>query len=341
MVAPGDVDGEACFSLSCNPDVAPDLMAAIDADPAARSKAVYVAQTNELAPFMFGDAVVPMDAFDIVVDSRTLDHELFGPPKMSISDADYMMGLYASTLVKDGGELQIGIGSLGDALVYALKLRHADNAAYQLLLRELGVSARAADVIAKKGETAPFTEGLFAATEMVVDGFLELLEAGIVKRKVYDHLGLQRLLNDRAIGEEVTPATIDALLASRVIHERLSATDVAMLERFGIFRDDVALDGTMLQLPDGTRIPADCTDAEFRKRLPSDILGPRLRGGAVIHGGFFLGPRSFYAALRDMDPKLRRLINMRPVSRSTSSTGTSSSTGCIDGTPGSSTRACW
>jgi acyl-CoA hydrolase len=38
------------------------------------------------------------------------------PPNNKVSAADYAIGLHASSLVVDGGTLQIGIGSLGDAI---------------------------------------------------------------------------------------------------------------------------------------------------------------------------------------------------------------------------------
>ena len=80
---------------------------------------------------MYGDAVVARDSFDFVLDDPRFDHRIFAPPKMPVSDADHMIGLYASTLIKDGGELQVGIGALGDALVYSMLLRHQDNCVYR------------------------------------------------------------------------------------------------------------------------------------------------------------------------------------------------------------------
>ncbi len=60
-------------------------------------------------------------------DSTTL----FSTPNMPVGFQDHFIGLHASTLVRDGGTLQIGIGSMGDALTAALLARQADNAAYQ------------------------------------------------------------------------------------------------------------------------------------------------------------------------------------------------------------------
>ena len=61
-------------------------------------------------------------------------YDLFAPPKEPVSLADYAMALHAATLIKDGGTLQIGIGSFSDALAHALILRHTHNADFRALL---------------------------------------------------------------------------------------------------------------------------------------------------------------------------------------------------------------
>ena len=53
-----------------------------------------------------------------MVDAPALDHHLFAVPNMAIDPASHMVGLYASTLMQDGGTVQVGIGSLGDGFVY-------------------------------------------------------------------------------------------------------------------------------------------------------------------------------------------------------------------------------
>ena len=61
--------------------------------------------------------------FDFMLDSPATDFPLFAPPREPVSLADYAAGLHAASLVPDGGTLQIGIGSLGDAVAQALVLR--------------------------------------------------------------------------------------------------------------------------------------------------------------------------------------------------------------------------
>lgn len=281
-IVAGEVDGRPMFSLSCNPDVSVELLRAIERRGKRRA-CVVLGQVNAELPFMLGDAVVAPEAFDGVVDDPTAYHRLFGTPKTAIADDEQLIGLYASTLVRDGGTLQIGIGSIGDALVYALKLRHEQNAVYREVLERLGVLERFGDVIARVGGTAPFEKGLFAATEMLVDGFMHLIEAGIVKRKVYDWEPLQRLLDAGVIDERVTPKTLEALEQHGAIPRALDDAARAQLERFGI--------------------------------LKGGQLGEALEGGVLVHAGFFLGPQAFYDWLRALPAERRAQISMRAIGR--------------------------
>jgi hypothetical protein len=232
---------------------------------------------------------------------------------MSIPDEDYMIGLYASTLIRDGGELQVGIGSLGDALVYALRLRHQDNPEYRTILERLGILDRFGEVIDAVGDLERFDEGLFASTEMLVDGLMYLWDAGILRRKVYDDLPLQRLINTGEIGEDVTPRTLELLAERKAVHVHLSAEDVAYLVRFGVFARGVSYQDGELVSSTGERIPANLADPDSFDAICQHCLGDQLREGAVIHAGFFLGPSGFYDWLRDMPEEERRLINMRSV----------------------------
>ena len=305
-----DKDEEG-FSLSCNPDISLDLMAALGK----RDDLAYVAQVNRNLPFMYGDAVVAKDSFDLVLDDPRFDHRIFAPPRVPISDADHMIGLYASTLIKDGGELQVGIGALGDALVYSMLLRHRDNDVYADVLRALGIKEKFGAVIRRKGDTGCFDKGLFGATEMFVDSFMHLIDAGIMKRRVYDHAVLQRLLNEGAITEVVTAETVYHLLERRAINPQLNAKDFQFLRTFGILREGVEYDDGYLVLEDGTRIEADLNQEDCADQLFAQCLGKRMANGAIVHGAFFLGPQVFYDWLNAMPKEKRRLIHMKSVTR--------------------------
>jgi len=311
-VSRGELDGQPCLSLSCNPDLTLDVLR--DAR-ASGHPVLAVGQVNQRLPFMLGDAAVSEETFDLLIDDPQRYFSLFCTPKTAVADEEYLIGLYASTLVKDGGELQIGIGALGDALVYALKLRHEQNALYRQALAELGILDRFADVIERIGDLGPFQQGLFAATEMLVDGFMHLIEAGIVKRKVYDDLPLQRLLNAHRIDEHVTLDTLDALLAEKAIHGRLEPKDLAYLQRWGVLRRELHLQDGRLVLPDGQDIDPDLRNPKSRALIERHALGRTLRHGRIAHAGFFLGPERFYDWLRELPLERRELIDMRSVQR--------------------------
>jgi acyl-CoA hydrolase len=158
------------FSLSCNPDLTLDLL---ELRRSGKADFIFAGETNSELPFMGGDAAIGANEFDLLLQNPALDFPLFAPPREPIALADYAAGLHAATLVPDGGTLQIGIGSLGDAVAQALVLRHRKNQDFQALIGRLGAA----------GETAPFTTGLYACTEMLVEGLLDLHRAGILKRE--------------------------------------------------------------------------------------------------------------------------------------------------------------
>ncbi|MGH8454998.1 MAG: acetyl-CoA hydrolase/transferase C-terminal domain-containing protein, partial [Nevskiales bacterium] len=252
--------------------------------------------------------------FDIVVDHPRYSTQLFGTPKLAVETADYHIGLQASALIPDGGTLQIGIGALGDAIVYAAMLRHQHNGDYRAALQDCGVLDRCAALIDEIGGTAAFARGLYGATEMFVDGFLHLYRAGILKRRVYDFWALQQLINEgKADENRLTPAVLDEMeaLGVRVIRTQ----DFEVLQRHGLFRDDCSYDLGHIIAPDGERLMANLAIDEVRARLAAKCLGTRLRNGIVLHGGFFLGPNAFYQGLNDMPEDERRLICMTGVNK--------------------------
>jgi acyl-CoA hydrolase len=314
MVSEGTFEGRECYSLSSNPDVALDLIRMMqkrysdDGTPFA-----FAAQLNKNLPFMFGDALVNRNTFDFVLDNADLEYKIFGPPKLAVSDRDFLIGLYISTLIRDGGELQVGIGAIGDALVYTLLLRHQRNDEYLALLRDFEIMEKFGSVIDRIGGTAPFEEGLFAASEMVVDGFMELFKAGIIKRKVYDDLVIQRLINEGSIDETVTPSTLDLILMRRGIHEVITETDFEYLQKFGIFRRNLDYSDGEITTPEGNTLSNDLTDLDNRERIYEHCLGDKLTNANVIQGAFFLGSQEFYDWLRNLSDEDRRLINMKSV----------------------------
>jgi acyl-CoA hydrolase len=178
LVAKEERGGETRYSLSCNPDITLDLL---DVRKAGETDFLFVAQVNSELPFMPGDADLAADTFDMVLDSRATDFRLFAPPREPIDLTEYAAALRVAGLVADGGTLQLGIGALGDAVTQGLILRHRHNAEFRNLLTRLDFAATAPAGLV---EDRPFQAGLHGASEMFVEGFLDLYHAGILRREV-------------------------------------------------------------------------------------------------------------------------------------------------------------
>jgi acyl-CoA hydrolase len=302
------------YSLSSNPDVTLDIMPGLRAAEKAGRKVAVAGMVNRKLPFMYGDAEVGPEFFDFVVDATDLDHHLFAIPNMAVDPASHMVGLYASTLVKDGGTVQVGIGALGDAFIYATRLRHADNKRYREAVQKLGVAERSAATIEAIGGLDPYKQGLYAGSEMFGDGLMRLYESGILKRRVYDHAKLQRLLNEGRLSESLGPDTLAVLRDAGVVSPVLTEEDTHLLKRFGILRPDVDFADGLLVLPGGTRLVPDLKDRGSVQRIAKEALGARLAGGVLVHSAFFLGSQWFYDSLHQMPEPERRMFAMEAVS---------------------------
>jgi acyl-CoA hydrolase len=181
LVAP-ERRGGTRLSLSANTDVTLDLMPYVARLRREGKPIVFAGEINANLPYMPGEAEMARDAFDMLLEPATPTYDLFAPPKEPVSLADYAMALHVATLIKDGGTLQLGIGSFADALAHTLMLRHTRNAEFRDLVGRLGKPAPDA-------ELEPFRIGLYGCTEMLVDAFLALKRAGILKRRVTDRDG--------------------------------------------------------------------------------------------------------------------------------------------------------
>jgi acyl-CoA hydrolase len=311
LVAKRTVAGETQLSLGSNPDVTVDLLPLIDEAKGRGRDIVMIGQVHRQMPFMLDRALISPERFDYLVDDARYDYDLYGPPNLPIGSVDHAIGLHVSVLVPDGGTMQIGIGELGDALVYALLLRHQQNAAYRQALNDLGTEKFAA-ILEAEGGREPFRTGLFASTEMFVDQILDLYRAGILRRRVYDSLLVEKLLAGGEIREPFDAATLERLLAAGV-GPHLTAAEFAELQDCGVFRQDAEFRDGRIRTPPAEWIDADLSDEKVRAKLGTECLGRELQNGQVLHAGFFLGPRGFYAALRDLPETDRRQFAMRGV----------------------------
>jgi len=294
------------YSLSCNPDTSLELVRLLRDN---KRPHLLVGLVNQNLPYMAHSAVVPSEEFDLVVDHPRYTTTLFSTPKLPVDVADYALGFYASALIKDGGTLQVGIGALGDAVVHALGLRHTDNANYCRVLEAMNWPKESVALSEDFGGKQPFKTGLYGATEMFVDGFLHLMHKGVLKRKVYEHWALQRLINLGSCNPDQISASILDDLAELGVRE-ITPKDFDALKRHGLLVDGVLLDGIHLVLPNGQRVLANLADKTTRTALASSGLGTSLVNGTVLHAGFFLGPTAMYAALKNMPAAERNSIHM-------------------------------
>ena len=167
------------YSLACNTDISLDLI------PLMREKAeaesfIVIGEVNERLPFMPNDAEVPASEFDMLLDAGGYD--LAGLPAPRVDLASHAIGLRAARLVKDGGTLQIGIGSLGDGAAQSVLLRHTKPGAFQAAASALPGPGGPQE----EGGDVPFVGGLYGCTEMFTQGMFELLRAGVFSRRIRD-----------------------------------------------------------------------------------------------------------------------------------------------------------
>ena len=298
MIAKRDTAQGPIYSLSCNTDTTMDLRDRVIAEG---RRLLVIGVVNPELPFVDNDALVEESVFDAIVDGPEARQRLFGLPRQPVEDAEYVLGLHASALVKDGGTLQIGIGALSDAIVYGLKLRCADNAAYRATLEPL-LDPHERLLAQRVGGLEPLQTGLYGASEMVMDGFMELHQAGILKRRVYDHLPLQLLLNRGQIGTTLRADDVDMLVEASVYPRPLTADMVATLIPFGLLpAGSMMADRDTLQLPDGTRVDALLPPGAARQALARVIDGVQLRNGRYLHGAFYLGSHALYDWIRGLE----------------------------------------
>lgn len=314
MIAPHP-EKDDLFSLSCNPDVTLELISRLKAS---KKRFITIGQVNKRLPFMPNDAVVSQTTFDWIVRSSeglVSDFPLFAVPKLPVSLAEYAIAIHVTSLVKDGGTLQIGIGSLGDAVTHMLTLRHNKNEVYAELLRQLVADSEPLLRPKMAVESDPFETGLYAASEMLVDGLLVLREAGILKRNVFADETLQQLINSGAVSERINPELIRALIDNKRISPQLSEADVSFMQRFGIIREGWRWREDTL-IPDNgstdnnTALSCNMNDANAFKQFCEHSLGEFLENGFYCHGGFYVGSNALYQRLAKLSKKDAAGINM-------------------------------
>ncbi|QDR79498.1 acetyl-CoA hydrolase/transferase family protein [Sporomusa termitida] len=111
-----------------------------------RSAKLVIAQVNEHMPRTMGDSFVHVSEIDHFVEYNAPIPELGRP---TLTDVEIKIGENCASLINDGDTLQLGIGSLPDATLLFLKDK-----------KDLGIHS-----------------------EMISDGVMELIEAGVITNK--------------------------------------------------------------------------------------------------------------------------------------------------------------
>ncbi len=185
LVAISD-DSPGKYSLSSNPEITLDLLPRLDAKSKSGEQIAMVGQVNSHLPYMYGDAELDADRFDFILDRPELQFPLFGLLNRPVTYADYATGMHVASLIPDGGTLQLGIGSLSDAVAHCLRLRHDSPKIFSAVLDQLPGGTRSKVRKLLPVEDAPFKQGLYASTELLSDAVLALFQHGLIKRPADD-----------------------------------------------------------------------------------------------------------------------------------------------------------
>ncbi len=310
-----EFDGKVMYSMGCNTDVGVEaLKTEYHRLREEGRKVVTVGEANINLPFMYGDAVVEKEEYDYILQGEKFNYKLFGAPKDPVAPADHMIGINVSTLVKDGGTIQVGIGALGDAIVAGLIMRNEHNGVYREIIEKAGLLSKNGTLIKKWGDTGVFTQGLYGSSEMFVDAFMQMYKSKILKRKVFDSVPLMKLINNNELSADKIPQDIiDKLIEMKAIHSRVDEDDFNFLIKFGILKKDVKFTENAI-IDGGESYPVDLADSGNRIKI-RNIIGKELLGGQVILGAFYFGPQSFYKALNDMSEEERQQFGMSGVEK--------------------------
>jgi len=173
---------EGSYSLGSNPEVTLDLLPPFKALREQGKSVAVVGEVNRNMPYMLGEAEQPADQFDFILDTADEDFPLFPLPNRRVLPGDYAAAMHVASLIRDGGTLQVGIGSLSDAVSHCLILRHREPKIFEEVLRRLPGGSESKQRQELPIEAGPFEQGLFASTELMSDALFALFEAGLIKR---------------------------------------------------------------------------------------------------------------------------------------------------------------
>jgi hypothetical protein len=307
VVGEAQSGGVTEISLGSNPDVTVDCCRK-SRSLRARARRGDAGPGASRDAFMLGAGERGAGHFDLLLDHSRYDYDLFAPPNPSLSTVDHAIGLHASSLVRDGGTLQIGIGELGDSIVYSLLLRHQQN--------EPGARARDAG-----------TERSAA-----------LIDASAAARRSPRACSAPRRCSSTRCSTCTAPASCAAACttiypAARAGRERLRTrsrrvaarghagrgagpgarrTDVAALKAAGVLRSERDSTGQH-RLARWRAHRANSGQAARAPRWRASAWDSSCRAAPSCTPVSCSGPRAFYRRLRELPESERRLFDMRGV----------------------------
>ena len=174
LVAKRSVEGRAEFSLGSNPDVTLDLLEHLAPQRRQGREVVVIGEVHRQMPFMFGPAAVAADTFDYLVEHPRYDYDLFAPPNQRCTPP-----ITQSACMRRGWcamAAPCSSGSANWAMPWctgcSCAISRTSNSA--TFCRSFKAAERFGATLDAIGGDAPFESGLYACTEMFVDGFLDL-----------------------------------------------------------------------------------------------------------------------------------------------------------------------
>jgi len=142
----GVIEADVTLAQASPPDQFGFMSLGISVDytaAALKTAKIAVVQVNKNMPRTLGDSFIHVSDVDYIVE---YDEPLIELNRAPLSETDKMIGRHCADLVQDGDTLQLGIGSLPDAILLSLKEKN-----------DLGIHS-----------------------EMFSDGVMDLVEAGVI-----------------------------------------------------------------------------------------------------------------------------------------------------------------
>jgi len=167
-------------------------------------------------------------------------------------------------------------------------------------------------LIESVGGTDSFDKGLLGSSEMLVDSLIELFNADIIKRKVYEDVRLQRVINDNEFNDNQVKEIFSEIVKTKLVHTRIKRSEFEFFKKFGIFKNELIYENGCAMLGSKS-YPLDMSVSENFEAVVASCLGETLKEGIALYASFFIGPHKFYEELRQMEEERLKLIDMRSV----------------------------